>query len=301
MKPDLSQAEVEALLGEEVRSNDVVATRDFSRPMRIGAAQLDDLKKKINSCLPAIERAMTPRFRGDLALTLTHIGETTRSSFVDTLEERDFFVQSFALNGQAGWVYWAPNDARQAIEKSLGCGSSAALDAPLSHLERALAGGFTTEIAARLSSQLGTTLSDGECFIEKRILQASLDAAPADDEQRLSVTLQLSSDTLSSELRFYLPGVTPDDAQPAPVESPKALPEHLNEIGVTLSAEIASLELPLQDVLDLEEGDVLALGPKSEMRAQLTLNGRPAGTATYGRDGERLALLVEELRVNPNN
>ncbi len=160
MKPDLSQAEVEALLGEEVRSNDVVAARDFSRPMRIGPAQLDDLKKRVNSCLPAIERAMTPRFRGDLALTLSHIGETTRSSFLDTLEERDFFVQSFTLNGQAGWVYWAPNDARQAIEKSLGCGSSAALDAPLSHLERALAGGFTTEIAARLSSQLGATLSE---------------------------------------------------------------------------------------------------------------------------------------------
>ena len=124
MKPDLSQAEVEALLGEEVRSNDVVATRDFTRPMRVGAAQLDGLKKKVNSCLPAIEQVMTPRFRGDLALTLNHIEETTRSSFLDTLEERDFFVQSFTLNGQSGWVYWAPSDARQAIEKSLGCGSS---------------------------------------------------------------------------------------------------------------------------------------------------------------------------------
>ena len=48
MKPDLSQAEVEALLGEEVRTNDVVATRDFRRPMRIGPDQLEIFKKKVN-------------------------------------------------------------------------------------------------------------------------------------------------------------------------------------------------------------------------------------------------------------
>lgn len=301
MKPDLSQAEVDALRGEEVRSNELVATRDFRRPMRIGPAQLDGLKKKVNSCLPPIEQAMVPRFGGDLALTLTHIEETTRSSFLDSLEERDFFVQSFTLNGQSGWIYWAPADARRAIEKSLGCGSSAVIDTPLSSLERSLAGGFATEIAARLSSELGATLSDGDRFIEKRTLQASVDAAPADDEQRLSITLQLVADTFSSELRFYLPGVTSAETQGSPIQSPEALPEYLNEVGVVVSAELASLELPLQDVLNLEEGDVLALGPRSEMRAQLTLNGRSAGTATYGRDGERLALRVEEIRVNPNN
>jgi flagellar motor switch protein FliM len=234
-------------------------------------------------------------------LTLSHIEETTRSSFLETLEDRDFFVQSFTINGQSGWVYWAPKDARRAIEKSLGCGSSTMVDAPLSGLERSLAGGFATEIATRLSTELGVTLSDGDRFTEKRILQASVDAAPADDEQRLSITLQLSTDTFSSELRFYLPGVKPSDSQKSDLESPKTLPGHLNDVGVVVSAELASLELPLQDVLDLEEGDVLALGPKSEMRAQLTLNGRPAGTATYGRDGERLALRVEELRIDPNN
>ena len=149
--------------------------------------------------------------------------------------------------------------------------------------------------------ELGATLVDGERFIEKRILQASIDAAPTDDEQRLSVVLQLSSETFSCELRFYLPGVKARESQSSRVESPETLPEHLNEIGVELSAELASLELPLQDVLNLEEGDVLALGPRSEMRALITLNGRAAGTATYGRDGEHLALRVEEFRVNPNN
>jgi len=301
VKPDLSQAEVEALLGEEVRANDVVAARDFRRPMRIGSAQLDGLKKKVNSCLPAIEQAMAPRFGGELALTLTHIEETTRNSFLEGLEDRGFFVQSFTLGGHSGWVYWASSDARRVIEQSLGCGSAAIVDTPLSSLERSLAGGFTNEIATKLSLELGATLIDGECFIEKRILQASIDAAPTDDEQRLSVVLQLSSDTLSCELRFYLPGVKAHDSQSARMDSPEILPEHLNEVGVELSAELASLELPLEDVLNLEEGDVLALGPRSEMRALLTLNGRAAGTATYGRDGEHLALRVEEFRVNPNN
>ncbi len=301
MKPDLSQAEVEALLGEEVRSADVVSTRDFRHPMRIGAAQLDGLKKRVNSCLPSIEEALAPRFGNELALTLTHVEETTRSSFLSALEERGFFVQSFSLHQQTGWISWAPSDARSAIEKSLGCGSSSHIEAPLSGLERALAGGFATEIASKVSTELGATLTDGDCFTEKRILQASVDANPTEDEQRLSVTIQLTSGALSSELHFYLPGVTPSEKRAPVVEKPDALPEHLNEVGVVIAAELASLELPLQDVLDLEEGDVLALGPKSEMRAQLTLNGKTAGTATYGRDGERLALRVEELRITPNN
>jgi flagellar motor switch protein FliM len=269
--------------------------------MRIGHTQLDVLKKKVNSCLPAIEQAIAPRFGNELALALTHIEETTRSSFLESLEDRGFFVQAFTLDGQSGWVYWAPSDARRVIEQSLGCGSAAVADTPLSGLERSLAGGFATEIAAKLSSELGATLVDDERFIEKRILQASIDAAPTDDEQRLSVVLQLSSETFSCEMRFYLPGVKARESQSSRVESPETLPEHLNEIGVELSAELASLELPLQDVLNLEEGDVLALGPRSEMRALLTLNGRAAGTATYGRDGEHLALRVEEFHVNPNN
>ena len=301
MKPDLSQAEVEALLGEEGRSDEVVTARDFRHPRRIGSTQLDELKKKINSCLPAIEEAMAPRFGGQLALTLNHVEETTRSSFLNSLEESSFFIQAFTLDQQTGWVSWGPNDARSAIEKSLGCGSSSHIEAPLSGLERALAGGFAIEIASKVSFELGATLTKGECFTEKRLLQASVDATPTEDEQRLSVTIQLSSAALTSELHFYLPGVTPKEKKAPAVQKPDALPEHLNEVGVVVTAELASLELPLQDVLDLEEGDVLALGPKSEMRALLTLNGQSAGTATYGRDGERLALRVEELRITPNN
>ena len=301
MKPDLSQAEVEALLGEEVCDQDVIATRDFNRPMRVGPAQLTSIRKKISSSLPAVEQGMMTRFGGALALTLVHIEETTRSSFLNSIDDDGFFVQSFTVNGQNGWVSWAPTDARRVIEKSLGCGGGAVSDTPLSGLERSLAGGFATEIAAKLSSELGFTMSEGDQFTMKRLLQASIDASPVDDEQRLSITLELSTDSFSSKLYLYLPGVKPTEEQRTQRESPDSLPEHLNDVEVVLSAELASLELPLQEFLNLEEGDVIALGPKGEMHALLTLDGHAAGTATYGRDGERLALQVEELRVLPTN
>jgi len=301
VKPDLSQAEVEALLGEEVRSQSVVEPRDFRRPKRLGASQLAGLGKRISSALPVIERAMTTSFGDDLALSLVHLDEVTRSSFLDSLEDQGFFAQACIVDGQEGWVRWAPEEARQAIERSLGCGSSSPTDAPLSGLERSLAGGFAFDLAASIATQLGTTASMADSYVEKRLLQASIDAAPVGDEQRLSVTIQLSAESFTSQLHLYLPSVSAPKEELPQQSIPTALPEHLNGVGVTLSAELASLELPLQEFLDLEEGDVIALGPKREMQARLVVDGRPAGSAVFGRDGEKLALRVEDLHVEPNN
>lgn len=302
MNPDLSQDEVEALLGEEACSQDAVAPRDFRRPLRLGAAQLAGLRKRINSCLPAIERALVTRSGGGLELSLYDLGETTRTAVLSALDDsEEFFMQSYSIEGEAGWLQWAPADARVAVERSLGCGSSSTTDSPLSDLECSLAGGFAMALAEGVAKELGYSATTGESYTEKRLLQASMDAVPAGDEQRLSITLVISSETFSSQLHLYLPGITSGDDADFKAEAPVALPEHLDEIEVVVSAELASLELPLQDFLDIEEGDVIALGPKHEMRARLVVDGRPAGSATWGRDADRLALCVEDIQIEPKD
>ena len=301
MKPNLTQAEVDALLGEGEAVADAVAPRDFRRPRRFGAGQLASISKQVSSCLPAVERAMAQEGAGHLQLSLSHIDETTRESLLASLEENGFFVQSFAVNGETGWIHWDPAEARQAVELSLGCGSSTKTDAPLSDLERSLAGGYTMTIARGVGAELGFEVVTEESYVEKRLLQASIDAAPAGDPQRLSITLEVCCEAFTSQIHLYLPGVTLREDAPGEGEAPASLPSHFEGVEVTLSAELATLELPLQDFLDIEEGDVIALGSEQGMTALLVVNGRPAGSATWGRDGDHITLRVEDFSIEPKD
>lgn len=297
MNPDISQAEVDALLGAEEQPVDAVTPRDFTRPKRFSADQLMQLSKQVSSCLPEIERAMSAQGSGGFELSLYHAEETSSSAFVSSLEERGFYVQAVSVDGAAGWIQWDPKDARRAIEQNLGCGDASGTDAPLSALERSLAGDLVTLIVTGVANELGLSVTADADYVERRLLQASVDGAPAGDDQRLSITLELSGNGINSKLYLYLPGVTPAGDSNIEGDAPASLPSHLDDVEVPVIAELASIELPLEGVLALEEGDVITLGSAGETTARLVVDGRPAGSATWGREGDRVALTVLDLSI----
>ena len=297
MNPDISQAEVDALLGAEGQGAEVIKPRDFTRPKRLSASQLEALCKQLSSCLPSIERALSLRGSGGFQLSLFHAEETTRTSFLSSLEERGFYIKSVSIDGAAGWVQWGPSDARRAIERGLGCGVEASDDAPLSDLERSLAGDLVMIIAAGLTDELGLSMTQGEDYVERRLLQASVDGAPGGDEQRICVTLELRAEGVQSKLYLYLPGVTPAE-ETAPQEGAlTSLPDHLDDVEVSVRAELASIELPLEGVLALEEGDVITLGSGRDTTARLVVDDRPAGTAAWTHSGDQITLSVLDLSI----
>lgn len=297
----MSQAEVDALLGEEERPVDAVAPRDFTRPRRFSAEQLEQLCKQISSCLPAIERAMSAQGSGGFELSLYHAEETTRGAFVSSLEQRGFFVQSVSFGGATGWIQWDPKEARTAIEQNLGCGTTSGADTPLSDLERSLAGDFVMPLIAGVANELGLSMTADADYVERRLLQASVDGAPGGDDQRLSITLELCGYGLNSKLYLYLPGVAPTCESSPGEETPSSLPSHFDDVEVPVIAELASIELPLEGVLALEEGDIITLGSGQETTARLVVDGRPAGSATWGRAGDRIALTVLDLSIQPTD
>ena len=81
------------------------------------------------------------------------------------------------------------------------------------------------------------------------------------------------------------------------MEVPASLPTHFDDVEVPVIAELASMELPLDGVLALEEGDVITLGPKQGTEARLVVDGRPAGSATWGHDGAQIALRVLDFSI----
>jgi len=293
----MSQAEVDALLGEEERAADAVAPRDFTRPLRFSAENLEQLSKRVNSCLPAIESAMKAQGGGSFELSLYHIEETTRNAFVASFGEDSFFVQSICADGATGWIQWDPREARQMLEQNLGCGATSNTDAPLSDLECSLAGDLVMVVAAGIANELGLAITPDQSFVERRILQASIDGAPSSDDQRLSIALELRAPNLNSKLYVYLPGITAAGESTPEREVPASLPTHLDDVEVPVMAELASLELPLDGVLALEEGDVITLGPAQDAEARLVVDGRPAGSATWARDGAHIALRVLNFSI----
>ena len=297
MNPDISQAEVDALLGDEGQQSEVIQPRDFTRPKRLSASQLEALCKQLSSCLPSIERALSLRGSGGFQLSLFHAEETSRTAFLSALEEEGFYVQSVSVDGAAGWIQWEPGDARRAVERGLGCDVGDTQGAPLSELERSLTGDLVMIIAAGITDELGLSVTQGEDFVERRLLQASVDGAPGGDEQRLCVTLELSAEGVHSKLYLYLPGVTPAEESAAQEGALTSLPDHLDDVEVSVRAELASIELPLEGVLALEEGDVITLGSGRDTTARLVVDDRPAGTATWSHAGDQVTLSVLDLSI----
>ena len=293
----MSQDEVDALLGEEERAADAVAPRDFTRPLRFSADDLERLSKQISSCLPAIESAVRAQSDSGFELSLFHVEETTREAFVASLGEDPFFVQSICVDGATGWIQWDPKEARQMIEQNLGCGTPSNTDAPLSGLECSLAGDLVLVVVEGVANELGLTVTPEESYIEQRILQASVDGSPGGDDQRLSITLELRGPSLNSKIYVYLPGTTAAGESTPEMEIPASLPTHLDDVEVPVIAELASIELPLDGVLALEEGDVSTLGPKQGTEARLVVDGRPAGSATWGHDGAQVALRLLDFSI----
>lgn len=75
---------------------------------------------------------------------------------------------------------------------------------------------------------------------------------------------------------------------------------HLGEVQVNLSVELGRTDLPLKDVLNLQQGSVVSLNRLTDELLDVTANGKPIARAEIVAQDGRFALRVVEL-VGPNN
>src|ERR671931_1918587 len=121
-------------------------------------------------------------------------------------------------------------------------------------------------------------------------------------EPTLTFTLEARFDGTSSTINLLLPwsAIAPvadrfaarDDAPDRGAEEIRQVRRAVGSVDVTVRAEVASVELPIEQVLALQPGDVLRLGAPAEAGVTLYADKVPVHRAKPGRSGSRRAVQI---------
>ena len=119
------------------------------------------------------------------------------------------------------------------------------------------------------------------------------DAGDEADPHRLHVTLEIEGPGGSSRIDAYLPMGLAEKAAAADV--PQELPAHLDAIDVEVSVRIEGCAVQLDQLLELEEGDVIPLNGRIGDPAIFCVEGEPFAKGIFGTRQGRLAIRIEQL------
>jgi flagellar motor switch protein FliM len=191
-----------------------------------------------------------------------------------------------------------------AIELLLGGDSSAKpRDRRLTDIDWALARHFLE----RLLAQMSAVWSD---FAELELELANLDThmdtahvAPV-SEPTLSVIMEARLEQSSFTLALLLPwgAIAPvadrfasrDDFSHAGGEDAESLTRAVGRVDMLVRAEVAAVEMPIEQVLALRPGDVLRLDARAEEGVTVFADSVPVHRAQPGRSGSRRAVQIVE-------
>ncbi len=306
-----------------------VRPRDFRLPRRLSSEQLEELRVRISLDLKSVAKVLKPWFRANHALTLETISEVSFHGIPDAIEDR-VCVMRFKVADKVGWVVWeteaafaatacamgveppakdeeeegaedsTPNEAAEAGDSEQ-AGAEEATESSvrpekLSSVEDSIARKILGELLSGLGSTLGFQASDYRLLQSLEELEHSIVELRGTDAQRLRVDLQLDGPGAPSELKFYLPGVVPASSSPDQASSqPTNVPAHLSNVMLELSAEFDSVELPLDELLSLEVGDVISLATRVEDPINLTVEDLVCAKVHLGKKDGQIAVQLESL------
>jgi len=290
---NVSPEEVEALLDEEPAAPvGAVTPRDFSQPRRLSLAQQQAIGQAVKQCLPQFEAKLGAWLRAEVVVEVAALGEAASTGLFDGLED-PLLVLTFAAGGGQGWIVWENGPALRAALTSLG---EELEEDPEERLLTPLEAGVTEDVLGVFTQQLGEVLNlairPGQLSQSVRALASLLDTDG--DPQRLFVHFDVTIAGSQSTIRVYLPGILPEAKAPDAAPTSQ-LPIHLDEVPVTLSAELGSIEISLDDLMKIEEGDVIPLGIPVGDPLDIIIEGNRAGKAHWGNHHGNLALRVEHI------
>jgi flagellar motor switch protein FliM len=270
-----------------------VVERDFREPRRLSRAGLERFRKRLQVAVPSLERALLAKFGEQVRLRIEEVREVNADGLFSTLEA-PFAMGGFTVGEQSGWVRWGIHGAVHAVEHLLG---SPASDEPrkLTGIENALLHDLLAVFVDASASALELDAAD------LRIVEGLEEVEGPDgigsEPHRLAVSLSVDGLREKSLVHLWLPGVR-DAGEPGKGEtSALSLPPHLERVRVAFSAHLGASDVPLDDLLSLEIGDVVPLATGLSEPLVLRVEGQPCGTAEMGSvRGNRAVRIIE---VNP--
>lgn len=301
MSSNVSPEEVEALLDERRSAAPSVSVRDFRLPRRLGKAQQIAIRAALTQRLLDVEQELRNWLRAEYPIELVNVGETTAVGLFEHLED-PIVVLSLQVAGVPGWVVWENDAALAASAVAMGgaSGESQAEETPLSRsltpLEAGVIGDILRAITHRVCDALELEVEVGSLSLDVRTFLAQLDPPGDGDPQRLSLHLSIDGPGGMSTIRYYLPGLLPERPTRETGKA-KSLPGHLGEVPVEVSAQLGSLEVSLHDLMGVEIGDVIPLTLAIGEPLEITVEGEPAGRASWGSFRGRMAVRLESINT----
>jgi flagellar motor switch protein FliM len=283
---------------------------DFTRPTKFTSDQERRLRRSLEAFCRTASTRLSAELRVPLELEVINASQLTWANAhaqvvaasIDAIAEVKPLGTRLMLSAEQPLVLGA-------IELLLGSTEiSEQRERRLSDIDWALARHFFD----RLLSQLSVIWTD-MVELELGVLQLETHLETAQmvsvSEPTLTFTLEARFNGVSSTVNLLLPwsAIAPvadrfaarDDAPDRGAEEIRQVRRAVGSVDVTVRAEVASIELPIEQVLALQPGDVLRLGAPAEAGVTLYADKVPVHKAKPGRSGSRRAVQVTDRVGRP--
>jgi flagellar motor switch protein FliM len=278
---------------------------DFTRPTKFTADQERRLKRSLEAFCRTASTRLSAELRVPLELEVINSSQLTwanahaqvLSGSVDAIADIQPLGTRLMMSAEPGLVL-------AAIELLLG-GSEITeqRERRLSDIDMALAGHFFERMLAQLSV-IWTDMVGLELAVAQ--LETHLETAqmvPV-SEPTLTFTMEARFNGVSSTVVMLLPwsAIAPvadrfaarEDAPDRGEEEIRRVRRAVGGVDMTVRAEVASIELPIEQVLALQPGDILRLGAPADAGVTLFADKVPVHRAKPGRSGSRRAVQVTD-------
>jgi flagellar motor switch protein FliM len=281
-------------------------TVDFTRPTKFTSDQERRIKRGLETWCRTASTRLSAELRMPLELELINVSQLTWgnahaqvpgrsvSCLIDVPDVATRMLLSAELNLVLGAI--------ELLLGGAGAGDGAAQrDRRLTDIDWALARHFLDRLVAQLSIvwQDITDLELGVAALDMHLETAQ--TAPV-SEPTLALTIEARLERDSSTLALLLPfsAIAPvahrfssrDDLAGEDDRQAAAVREAVGRVEMTVRAEVAAVDLPIEQVLGLQPGDVLKLDALAADGVTLYADAVPMHRGLPGRNGGRRAVQV---------
>jgi flagellar motor switch protein FliM len=284
---------------------------DFTRPTKFTSDQERRLKRGLEAFCRTASTRLSAELRMPLELEVINVSQLTwanahsqvPSGSITAIIETQPIGTRMMLSAESALVLGS-------IELLLGGSDLGDIrERRLTDIDWALARHFYDRLLAQLSV-IWTDLADLELALLQ--LETHLETAqmvPV-SEPTLTLTIEARLNGVSSTLALLLPwrAIAPvadrfaqrdDHGAARGAGEVDTVRRAVGRVDMTLRAEVAAVELPIEQVLALQPGDVLSLGSPAEGGVTLYADKVPVHRAKPGRSGSRRAVQVTERVRRP--
>ena len=283
-------------------------TVDFTRPTKFTSDQERRIKRALETFCRTASTRLSAELRMPLELEVINVSQLTwgnahaqvPSRSVSCLVEAPDVPTRMLLSAELNLVL----SAIELLLGGAGAGDgSQQRDRRLTDIDWALARHFLDRLIAQLSI-VWQDITDVELSVGGLDMHLETAQTAPVSEPTLALTIEARMERDSSTLALLLPfsAIAPvahrfssrDDVSAEDAGEAAAVRDAVGRVEMTVRAEVAAVDLPIEQVLALQPGDVLRLDARADEGVTLYADAVPMHRALPGRSGGRRAVQVTE-------